>query len=406
MIETNAAHGDCQTTQSADSEASIFPTTTMMSTFSTLGLSEHRIQALAQLGINTPADIQAQAYPILSKQQDVWLSAPTGSGKTLAYLLPLLERIDTSKNNLQVAVLAPTQELSVQIQDCIRLLEQSGSPAIRSQLLIGNASSKRQKEKLKQKPHIVVGTCGRMLSLANERKLKLHLCHCVVIDEADNMLAEDSIEDVEALIKMTPRDRHIVFTSATEKGHTFELAQSIGNQVRWLQGEARKNVSTIQHSYIEARYHNKTKALQQLLETLQPERAIVFLHRNASAEEIGEELAYRQLHLLVLHGGLNKFEREKALNQFRRGKVKVLIASDVAARGLDIKGVSHIINFDLPSSSDDYLHRSGRTGRMGAIGNAISIVTAEERKLIKRYERDLGITIQALNGRSACAGLE
>lgn len=335
-----------------------------------------------------------QAYAILCKQQDLWLSAPTGSGKTLAYLLPLLERVDAGSSDLQVAVLVPTQELAVQIHECIRLLEQGGNPAVRSQLLIGNASSQRQKEKLKQKPQIVVGTCGRMLSLASERKLKLHKCHCVVIDEADNMLGVDSIEDVETFIKMTPRDRQLVFASATEKGDAFSSAQSLGKEVHWLQGEAQKSVSTIQHSYIETRYHNKAKALQQLLGTLQPERAIVFLHRNASAEELGEELAYKGLNLLVLHGGLNKFERQKALNQFRRGKVSVLIASDVAARGLDIKNVSHIINFDLPSSSDDYLHRAGRTGRMGASGHAISIVTEDELKLIRRYQRDLNLTIQ------------
>ncbi len=368
-----------------------------MSTFSTLGLSQHRLNALTQQNITTPAKIQTQAYPILSRQQDVWLSAPTGSGKTLAYLLPLLERIDAMTTDLQVAILAPTQELAVQIYDCICRLEQGGSPAVRSQLLIGNASAQRQKEKLKQKPHIVVGTCGRMLELGNARKLKLHLCKSVVIDEADSMLGPDSIEDVEAFLKMTPRDRHLVFTSATEKGDAFQIAQSIGTDVSWLQCAERQSVPTIQHSYIEARYHNKAKALQHLLQTLQPERAIVFLHRNATAEELGEELTHRHLDLLVLHGGMSKFERQKALNQFRRGKVKVLIASDVAARGLDIKDVTHIINFDLPSSSDDYLHRAGRTGRMGAAGNAISIATEEELKLIRRYERDLDIQIQPIS---------
>lgn len=366
-----------------------------MSTFCTLGVAGHRIEALAQQGIQTPAGIQALTYPILSDRQDAWLCAPTGSGKTLAYLLPLLDRIDPETTDLQVAVLVPTQELAVQINDCIRLLEQAANPAIRSQLLIGNASSKRQKEKLKKKPHIVVGTCGRILSLANERKLKLHLCKCVVIDEADTMLGEDSIEDVEAIIKMTPRERQLVFASATEKGHAFHHAQSMGKDVQWLQGEALKSVTTIEHSYIETRYHNKPKALQQLLENLQPERAIVFVHRNLTVEELGEELTYRKFDLHVLHGNLSKFDREKALNQFRRGKVKVIIASDVAAKGLDVKGVSHIINFDLPSSPDDYLHRAGRTGRMGASGHAISIVTEEEYKLIQRYERELDIEIKA-----------
>ena len=164
-----------------------------MNTFKSLGLSDSRIEALASQNITTPADIQVQAYPTLSNQQDAWLSAPTGSGKTLAYLLPLLERIDASSKDLQLAVLSPTQELAVQIHECIRLLEKDNEPAIRSQLLIGNASVVRQKEKLKKKPHVVVGTVGRMLELNIQRKLKLHRCHMIVIDEADNMLADDSI---------------------------------------------------------------------------------------------------------------------------------------------------------------------------------------------------------------------
>lgn len=237
-----------------------------MNTFKSLGLSDSRIEALASQNITTPADIQVQAYPTLSNQQDAWLSAPTGSGKTLAYLLPLLERIDASSKDLQLAVLSPTQELAVQIHECIRLLEKDNEPAIRSQLLIGNASVVRQKEKLKKKPHVVVGTVGRMLELNIQRKLKLHRCHMIVIDEADNMLADDSIEDVEAFLKMTPRDqRQVVFTSATEKGNAFNTAQSIGKDVQWHQAKAQQVVPMIEHGYIEAPYHNKARALHHFI---------------------------------------------------------------------------------------------------------------------------------------------
>lgn len=366
-----------------------------MTTFKSLGLSESRIEALARQNITTPADIQAQAYPVLSNQQDAWLSAPTGSGKTLAYLLPLLERIDASTKDLQLAVISPTQELAVQIHECIRLLEKDNDPAIRSQLLIGNASVIRQKEKLKKKPHVVVGTTGRMIELSIQRKLKLHRCHMIVIDEADNMLADDSIEDVEAFLKMTPRDqRQLVFTSATEKGNAFQTAQSIGKDVQWLKAKAQPTVPTIEHSYIEAPYHNKARALHQFLKTARPERAIAFVHRNESAEELGADLERRHLHIAVLHAGLSKFERQTALEQFRSGEITVLIASDVAARGLDIKGVTHIINVDLPSDSGDYLHRVGRTGRMGESGHAISLASDDEMKLIRRYERDLKISVR------------
>lgn len=367
-----------------------------MATFKTLGLANGLIEALSLQAIHTPTDIQQQAHPLLHAGRDAWLSAPTGSGKTLAYLLPLLERIDTSTTDLQLAILSPTQELAVQIHACIPLLAGALTPELRSQLLIGNASAQRQKDKLKKKPHVVVGTCGRMLELGTQRKLKLHLCRSVVIDEADNLLAEDSIEEVESLLKMTPRDRQIIFTSATDKGHAYQLAGNIGRDLQWLQAAHTGSPASLQHFVTEARFHNKTKVLAQLLETLQPERAMVFVHRNASAEELGEELEHRKLELRVLHGGLSKFERQNALEQFRRGSVRVLVASDVAARGLDIQGVSHIINFDLPSDSGDYLHRAGRTGRMGAHGQAISIATEEEMKLIRRYQRDLDIVIEAL----------
>ena len=369
-----------------------------MSTFKELGLSDHHIQALQRQEISTPTEIQMLGYPVVHNQQDAWLSAPTGSGKTLAYLLPLLERIDAGTKELQLAVVSPTQELAVQIHDCIRLLEKDNEPAIRSQLLIGNASVVRQKEKLKKKPHVVVGTTGRMLELGIQRKLKLHRCHMIVIDEADNMLADDSIEDVQAFLKMTPRDqRQLIFTSATDKGNAFQTAQSIGKDVQWLQTKAQQIVSTIEHSYIEARYHNKARALHQFLKTARPDRTIAFVHRNESAEELGADLERRHLHCAVLHAGLSKFERQAALEQFRTGQITVLIASDVAARGLDIKGVTHIINVDLPSDSGDYLHRVGRTARMGESGHAISLAGEDEMKLIRRYERDLNIRIERLS---------
>lgn len=367
-----------------------------MPTFQSLGLTELISTELARLNIHSPSDIQAQAYSTLSSGGDAWLSAPTGSGKTLAYLLPLLNRLDVTTTDLQVVVLAPTQELAVQIHDCIRQLDASGKLAIRSQLLIGNASAKRQKEKLKQKPHIVVGSCGRMLELGRVGKLKLHKCQSVCIDEADNLLAEDHIEDLEALLKMMPRDRQLVFASATEKGDTFRISESIGKEVQWISGQAIESDVHIEHFYIESSYHRKVDTLGKLLQDLQPERALIFTHRNVTAEEIGEGLEKYDPHHTVLHGGMSKFDRQMALKHFRKGTATVLIASDVAARGLDIKGLTHIINFDLPTLSDDYLHRAGRTGRMGAAGVAISIVTEEDAKLIQRYERDLRIAVRML----------
>lgn len=367
-------------------------------TFQELGLPPGQIEALQRQQITRPTAIQILGYQAILERKDLWLSAPTGSGKTLAYLLPLLSGIDTGTPDLQVAILSPTQELAVQIHECVRSVEPGKTSRLRSQLLIGNASAQRQKEKLKTKPHLVVGTVGRLLELARTPKLKLHCCHCVVIDEADNMLAEDKIAEVEAFLKMTPRDRQLIFASATEKGDAFAIAQSLGRAVQWHAAAAQPSEeSGIEHRYVEATYHNKGRVLSRLIESMRPERAIVFVHRNASAEALGAELAGHHPLLAVLHGKLSKFERQKALNRFRRGKIKVLIASDVAARGLDIQGVTHIFNVDLPSDADDYKHRTGRTGRMGARGHAISLASEDELKLIHRYERDLGLRIEALD---------
>jgi superfamily II DNA/RNA helicase len=368
----------------------------MMSTFQSLGLSDVIATELTRLNMLTPSDIQAQAYPTLSAGNDAWLSAPTGSGKTLAYLLPLLDKLDVNTTDLQIVVLAPTQELAVQIHDCIRQLDATGNLAIRSQLIIGNASSKRQKEKLKKKPHIVVGSCGRMLNLGHSGKLKLHKCRAVCIDEADNLLAEDHLEDLEALLKMLPRDRQLIFVSATQKGNSFRIAESLGKSVQWISGQAIQSEMKIEHFYIESSYHRKVDTLGKLLEQMQPARALVFTHRNTTVEEVGEGLEKYQLAQTVLHGNMNKFERQIALKHFRKGTANVLIASDIAARGLDIKNLTHIVNFDLPTLPDDYLHRAGRTGRMGAAGTAISIITEEDLKLIHRYERELQISVNRI----------
>jgi superfamily II DNA/RNA helicase len=371
-----------------------------MASFQSLGLSETLIGELARLTISTPSDIQVQAYTVLSKGADAWLSAPTGSGKTLAYLLPLIAQIDVSTTDLQVAILAPTQELAVQIQDSIRQLDANGTLGIRSQLIIGSASAQRQKEKLKKKPHIVVGSCGRMRDLGEQRKLKLHACRHVCIDEADNMLAHDHLDDLAGFLKMMPRDRQLIFASATQKGDAFQTAQSIGHDVQWITGKAIESDSSIEHFFIETSFHRKITTLRKLLESMQPERALVFTHRNETAEEISDQFERQQVPHAVLHGGMSKYARQMALKNFRKGSLNVMVSSDVAARGLDIKGLTHIFNFDLPTLSEDYLHRVGRTGRMGAAGFAISIVTEEDSRLIRRYEKDLEITIRPLPPRN------
>lgn len=367
----------------------------MPSTFNTLGLTDPLIDALAQLGITAPTDIQEKAFSVLNKGGDAWLSSPTGSGKTFAYLLPLLQNLDLDSTDLQVLIIAPTHELVVQIHECIRTLYQSTTTKPRTQLIIGNANIQRQKEKLKKKPHIIVGSIARIIDLGVSKKLKLHKCKCIVVDEADIMMEQDSLGRLQQLLKMVPKERQLVFASATEKSNTFTIAQELGTDVEWLQGEDRETAINVEHYYIQETHIHKTYALRKLLNAIKPEKAIVFLHRNETATLVQEKLETKGLDLVLIHGSLTKLERQKALTRFRQDKAKILVSSDISARGLDIKGVTHIINLDPPTLSDDYTHRTGRTGRMGAKGTAITIIAPNELKLIKRYERELDITINA-----------
>ena len=317
----------------------------------------------------------------------------TGSGKTFAYLLPLLKHLNLDSIDLQVIILAPTHELAAQIHECIRTLHQSTAQKPRTQLIIGNASIKRQQEKLKKKPHVIVGSCGRIIDLGLGKKLKLHKCKCIVVDEADSMMEQDSIDRLKQLLKMVPNERQLVFASATEKSNTFTIAQEIGSNVQWVQGEDSEADPNIEHYYIQETHIHKTDALRKLLNAIKPEQTLVFLHRNTTATLVQEKLEAKGLDLVLIHGSLSKLDRQKALTRFRQGKAKILVSSDISARGLDIRGVTHIINLDAPTQSDDYTHRAGRTGRMGANGTAITIIAPNELNLIKKYERELDITI-------------
>jgi len=250
-----------------------------MSSFVDIGVPQDLVQSLGAQEITEPTDIQLKAYPVLVTKQDAWLSAPTGSGKTYAYLLPLLRQLDILKTDLQLVILAPTQELAVQIYECIGALYPDKARAPRQQLLIGNASIQRQKEKLKKKPHIVVGACGRMLDLAKEKKLKLHLCRHVIIDEADKMLDVENVPKVVQLLDRMNNERQVVFASATEKSNTFQQAQQLGVDVQWLEGSDQRADPRIDHYYLESPRHHKSDSLRRLLHAVKPKKRSFFCIR-------------------------------------------------------------------------------------------------------------------------------
>lgn len=360
-------------------------------TFSELGIRPELVTALAKQAITVPTPIQAAGIPVLLEGKDAYLNAETGTGKTLAYLLPLFCRLDLAEAAPQLVVIAPTHELAIQIQrQCTDLAQHSGW-AVRVLLLIGGTSKDRQLDKLKKKPHIVVGSPGRILELIRMEKLKTHRIKAVVVDEADRLLVEESLPDLLGILKAAPRQRQLVFASATEQEESAAAIASIAPGLLSVRTAAAPVNPNIEHLFLVCEERDKPDALRSLLHALLPQRAMVFVHRNETAERVSDKLAYHHIPVADLHGAYDKRDRKQAMDEFRAGTVRVMIASDVAARGLDIGGVTHIFNLDVPTQSKAYLHRVGRTARAGASGVALSLMTEEETRLVRRFEKELNI---------------
>ena len=365
-----------------------------MAAFSDLGIAPALESALAADGITEPTAIQVEAIPALLAGKNAYLSAETGTGKTLAYLLPLFAQIDPGQRTLQVIIVVPTHELAMQIFAVGRDLARQAGLHIRVQALIGGVSTKRQLEKLKSKPHIIVGTPGRISELIKIRKIKPHTVKSIIVDEVDRLLVGESLTEIRGIIKATLRERRLVFVSATQRAETSQEAAVLAPDLVQIRAGADQVNAAIEHFYIECEERDKPEVLRKLLRALRPERAIVFMHRTANAEVLAAKLAHHQIAVVDLHGAHDNARRKKAIDDFRQADAKVLIASDIAARGLDIRGVSHVFNFDIPTQSKDYLHRVGRTSRAGSAGCAVSLMTAQELRLVKRYRSELDIVLR------------
>jgi superfamily II DNA/RNA helicase len=368
-------------------------------TFGELQLAPELITALNKQQINRPTPIQSAALPVLSAGRDAYLHAETGTGKTLAYLLPIFHSLDTKQLATQSVIVAPTHELAIQIhRQCGELAQNAGWP-VRSLLLIGGTSTERQIDKLKKKPHLVVGSPGRIAELLAKGKLKGQHVRSVVIDEADRLLSEESLLAVHAIIQAAPRTRQLIFASATLENQSTAIAKDWSPELLMLQAGTAAVNENIEHLYLVCEERDKPDELRKLLHALAPERAIVFVHRNDVAEKIALKLAHHKIHAADLNAALDKEDRKRAMDGLRKAEIQVLVASDIAARGLDIKGVTHIFNFDVPTSGQAYLHRVGRTGRAGAKGTAVSLMTEIEARLVRRYEEELSIELQRVRMR-------
>ena len=254
----------------------------------------------------------------------------------------------------------------------------------------------RQVEKLKKKPHIVVGSPGRICELMEMKKLKGNALRAIVLDEADRLLEDASFSSVRKIVSLSPPGRQVVFISATAPEKALKEAASMARDIVLVQTNPAPLNINITHQFVVCEERDKPDVLRKLIHATAAKRALVFVHRNHSAETVAAKLAHHKIATVDLHGAHGKDGRKEALDGFKRGETRVLIASDIAARGLDIHGISHVFNVDAPSQSSDYVHRVGRTARAGASGFAVSLLTADEMRLVKRYESELGIQLQAM----------
>ncbi|WP_186428840.1 DEAD/DEAH box helicase [Clostridium sp. BSD9I1] len=367
----------------------------MIDSFDKLGLNSNLIEGLKKVNIINPTPIQSKVIPIALEKKDLVGQSQTGSGKTLAYLLPLFQNIDSSKREMQALILAPTHELVMQIDSEIKLLSENSEAGITSTPIIGEVNAKRQIEKLKEKPHIIVGSVGRVLELISQKKIKAHTIKTIVLDEADNLLAKDKLSTIKNIIKTTLRDRQLMAFSATIHEETLALAKELMKEPQVLRVEDTDTVNeNIEHIYFVSDPREKIETLRKLIASINPKRAIVFLNRNEEVDLATVKLKYHHINAEGIYSNTSKEDRKKALEGFRSGKVQLLISSDIAARGLDVKDVTHIFNLNLPSDPKEYLHRSGRTGRAGDFGTSISIISPVELSLIKKYEKNLNIVVK------------
>ena len=360
-------------------------------------LDSRLVHALQALQFTELTPIQEKVYEPIKANRDLIARSHTGSGKTFAFLLPLFEKIDITKRENQVLILAPTHELVVQIETQAKLLAEKSGIAVRSTTIIGGANVDKQIKKLKEKPQLIVGTAGRVLELIKKKKIMAHTIKTIVLDEADNLLDNTSFTTIEDIIKTTLRDRQLLTFSATLTDTTLQTATSLMTAPVLVTNSEQNVVNpNIEHGYLCVALREKFETLRKLLNAENPSRAIVFVNQNFAMNDIADKLNYHQHETFIIRGNVSKEQRKQALDQFRSGKIKLLISSDLSARGLDISEVTHIIHFDLPSQANEYLHRAGRTARGHNHGQSICILTPKELPTLKKYEKQLGIMFNEL----------
>ncbi|MCB0212675.1 MAG: DEAD/DEAH box helicase [Anaerolineae bacterium] len=357
----------------------------MTTEFYNLGLHPQLVQTVADLGYTTPTSIQAAIIPTMITGQDIIGQSQTGTGKTAAFSLPILHNLDANQSHVQALVLAPTRELAMQVAQA--MYQYGRDVNVRVLPVYGGQSYSRQINRLNKGVDVVVGTPGRLLDLIRQKALDLSQVSTVVLDEADEMLSMGFIEDIEAILGATPPARQTALFSATLPGEIRRLANQYMHKPHSFRVEAKQlTVSTVEQRYYLVNESDKLAALTRLFEVEPITSALIFARTRVGTGELANELTVRGFPAESLNGDLSQDARERVLARFRQQQITVLVATDVAARGLDIDDISHVFNFDLPPEPEVYVHRVGRTGRAGKEGMAISLVTPRERWLLRKIE--------------------
>jgi len=365
-------------------------------TFKELKLQDFIVRNLEAVNIKQPTKIQLSTIPLIVTGKDVVGKAKTGTGKTLAYLLPMIEKIDPEKRDLQMLVLAPSRELSLQI------LREAENVVKDTNIILGSLVEgmdiNRQIDKLKEKPQLLVATPGRLVHIIGLKKIKMHAVKIIALDEVDQILQQGFKEKVQAVVGATMRDCQIVSFSATVSQEAQNVLEALMKQPEYIKLDHIKPIpSKITHQYIVTKAAKKTEALSELLSTTKPAKSLVFINKNENVDRFVNELKSYGFAVGGIQTRTKNQDRQHILASFNKGKLRVLVTTDLFTRGMDFSDVSHIFNMDLPLNPVDYLHRAGRTGRMGKEGIVVNIVRDQEKFVMYKMMKNLNIEVTAVN---------
>ncbi|MGE6629279.1 DEAD/DEAH box helicase [Bacillus sp. NPDC077027] len=364
--------------------------------FTTYDLKPFIIDAVNALGFYEPTDIQKRLIPAVLKGESVIGQSQTGTGKTHAYLLPLIHSIDPEKEFVQVVITAPTRELANQIYKEAQTILKKASPEeeIKAKLYIGGTDKQKSIQKLKNQPHLVVGTPGRIADLIHEQALNVYKAKSLVIDEADLMLDMGFLEDVDRIGAQMPENLQMLVFSATIPEKLKPFLKKYMENPKYAHVEPKRiTAENIQHILIPSKQRDKKKLLHEIVTNIQPYLGIIFANTKTTVDEIASFLQEQGMKIGVLHGGLAPRERKKVMKQIEDLEFTYIVASDLAARGIDIKGISHIINYELPTDLDFYVHRVGRTARAGSSGTAMTIYDLNDEDALVQIEK-MGVVFE------------